>query len=111
MENNFKTIKVAREQINGRLDLAILTTLNEKGLLSDEEYRNYVKVEFMTKNNRANGKSFCIVIAGDYKYCFWVSKVYRFNSWQECTLKALTQKEIYSLDLEPFLFKNVKVLG
>lgn len=94
-----KKISVARQNIHGRLDLAILKELEEQGVIEtktavviDNEY----EIKFGRKNNRKNGKQIAILtpfLKAEVLKCWWLKDVYRFNTWQECTLVEMTEEE------------------
>ena len=93
-----KTIEVARVNVYGRLDLAILDSLVEEGVLENEEYIDEkYEINFARKNGRSNGKQMAILTQ---KYghkvlkAYWLTDVERMNTWQKCNLTEMSVDEI-----------------
>lgn len=93
-----KTIEVARVNVYGRLDLAILDSLVEEGIVENEEYIDEkYEINFVRKNGRSNGKRMAI-LTQKYGYkvlkAYWLTDVERMNTWQKCNLVEMSTDEI-----------------
>ena len=92
-----KKILVEKEVEDARLTSAILVTLREEGVIGDSLDMAEIGITTKRKNDRANGKYFCIIsdlLSGENLFFFWMEDIYRYNYYQRCTLRPITDTEL-----------------